>query len=94
MRKLFTDNLDDVSGRYADQNILLAARGPEAVELAYRGDELKNGASYPPENTIRGNPKRKDWYYMSGIRVSIALNNGPAKHRRYQGVLDCPKKVY
>lgn len=94
LRKLFTDYLDDVSSSYADQAVLLAARGPEAVEMAYRGNELKNGAAYPPNGSIRGNPKRKDWYYMSGIRVSIALSDGPARHRRYKGVLDCPKNVY
>ena len=95
LRKLFTDYLDDVSSTYVDQAVLLAARGPKAVELAYRGNELKNGAPYPPAGTIRGNPNHKDWYYMSGIRVSIALNsNGSARHRRHNGVLDCPKKVY
>ena len=96
MRKTFTDYLDDVSTTYVDQATLLAARGPEAVEMAYRGNELKSGASYPPDGTIRGGAKRKDWYYMSGLRVTIALNNhfGPATHRRHNGVLDCPKKVY
>jgi hypothetical protein len=95
LRKLFTDYLDDVSGSYADQAVLLAARGPKAVELAYRGNELKNGAPYPADGAGRGNPKTKDWYYMSGIRVSIALNgDGSARHRRHNGVLDCPKKVY
>jgi hypothetical protein len=94
-RKLFTDYLDDVSTTYVDPAVLQTARGPEAVALAYRGNQLKNGAPYPPDGTMRGNPKRKDWYYMSGIRVSIALNdNGSARHRRHNGVLDCPKKVY
>jgi len=95
LRKLFTDYLDDVSGTYADQAVLLAARGPEAVYEAYKGNQLKNGPPYPAAGTVRGNPKMKDWYYMSGIRVSIALNtNGTAAHRRHNGVLDCPKKVY
>ena len=46
-RKLFTDYLDDVSSTFVDQSTLLANRGGEAVQLAYRGDELKNGVPYP-----------------------------------------------
>lgn len=97
MRKTFTDYLDDVSSTYVDEATLLAARGPEAVEMAYRGNEVKGGTGYPPAGTVRGNPKAKDWYYMSGLRVTIALNNnsyGTAAHRRHNGILDCPKKVY
>lgn len=95
LRKTFTDNLDDVSTRYVDQNTLLAARGGEAVEMAYRGNELTDGKPYPAAGTIRGNPKQKDWYYMSGLRVTIALNDGAWQlmHRR-NGVIDCPKRVY
>jgi len=96
LRKLFTDYLDDVSTRYVDQTALLAARGPKAVEMAYRGNQVKGSTdTYPADGTVRGNSKHKDWYYFSGIRVSIALNtNGIAAHRRHSGVLDCPKKVY
>lgn len=95
LRKLFTDYLDDVSGRYADENVLLAAKGPEAVEMAYRGNEIKGGAGYPPAGTVRGDPKRKDWYYFSGLRVIIAFNTrAMEEHRRQHNILDCPKKVY
>lgn len=94
LRKLFTDYLDDVSGRYVDEATLLTAKGPEAVEMAYRGNEIKGGAGYPPAGTVRGDPQRKDWYYMSGIRVTIALGNPVAAVRRHNGILDCPKKVY
>ncbi|HEV2354336.1 MAG TPA: DUF6089 family protein [Puia sp.] len=95
LRKLFTDYLDDVSGKYVDQNVLLADKGPQAVEMAYRGNELKGGAGYPPVGTIRGNARTKDWYYFSGIRVIIAFNtSGIELHRRARGILDCPKNVY
>ncbi|HTI09735.1 MAG TPA: DUF6089 family protein [Puia sp.] len=95
LRKLFTDYLDDVSTKYVDQATLLAAKGPRAVEMAYRGDEVKGGAGYPTEGTIRGGSKYKDWYYLSGIRVSIGLNtNKITAHQRHNGVIDCPKKVY
>jgi hypothetical protein len=93
-RKTFTDYLDDVSTTYVAQNVLLAERGPEAVEMAYRGNELKDGAAYPAAGTVRGNPKHKDWYYTSGLRVTIALNDGTPNHSRHNGVIDCPKRVY
>jgi hypothetical protein len=95
LRKLFTDYLDDVSATYVDRATLLAAKGPEAVELAYRGNQLKGGDPYPAANSLRGNSGRDDWYYMSGIRAIIALNNpGEMNHHRHSGVIDCPKKVY
>jgi len=99
LRKLFTDYLDDVSKTYVDEAALLAAKGPLAVEMAYRGNELKNGTPYPPNGTIRGHSNTKDWYYMSGIRVSIALNTsgsryGNGVHHRHNGSIDCPKHVY
>jgi Domain of unknown function (DUF6089) len=94
MRKTFTDYLDDVSGPYISQATLLAAKGPEAVEMAYRGNELKDGAPYPTAGSPRGGPKYKDWYYMSGLRLTIALNDITTQHRRHDGVIDCPKKVY
>jgi hypothetical protein len=94
MRKTFTDYLDDVSTRYVAQNVLLAERGPEAVEMAYRGNELNEGKPYPAAGTVRGGSKNKDWYYMSGLRVTIALNDGSPSHHRHNGVIDCPKRVY
>ena len=74
LRKLFTDYLDDVSSTYADRNLLLAARGSKAVELAFRGNEIAPAANYPTVGDQRGNPKSKDWYYFSGVRLSKTLN--------------------
>ncbi len=93
-RKLFTDYLDDVSTRYVDETILLNAKGPEAVEMAYRGNEVKGGSqTYPAAGSVRGNPNHKDWYYFSGIRVSIGINNSKNQKIDRKGVIDCPKKV-
>lgn len=99
LRKLFTDYLDDVSKTYVDEATLLAAKGPTAVAFAYRGNQVKGStASYPAAGSPRGGSQYKDWYYTSGIRVSIAINtsgdSGPARHRRHNGIIDCPKKVY
>lgn len=91
LRKLFTDHLDDVSTSYVDSATLYAARGPKAVELAYRGGEVSGGPGYPADGAQRGNSKYKDWYYFSGIRISYALNGITKKSRKS---LSCPAKLY
>ncbi len=91
-RKTFTDYLDDVSTIYVDQTILANAKGAKAVEMAYRGNELKGGAPYPAAGTIRGGSKYKDMYYYTGIRVSIALiSRNDGYYGR--GRTDCPRNV-
>ncbi len=93
VRKTFTDYLDDVSTTYVDKATLLAAKGAKAVELAYRGGELKGGnPTYPAEGNIRGGQKYKDFYYYTGIRVSITIlsKNDPYYGR---GRIDCPRPV-
>ena len=89
LRKTFTDYLDDVSTTYLDQGVLIAAKGAQAAEMAYRGGELKNGSTYPPAGTIRGGSKFKDWYYFSGITVSIAFGESRGSEN---GRISCPKK--
>lgn len=97
LRKLFTDYLDDVSGTYADSATLYAGRGPKAIEFAYRGGEIHGNSAYPAEGSIRGNPKKKDWYYTTGITVSYLLGNGGAGGKGAGGrksKLGCPTNVY
>jgi hypothetical protein len=97
LRKLFTDYLDDVSSTYVDQSLLLAARGPRAVEMAYRGGELKTGdPAYPADGTVRGGSKYKDWYYFTGVGISIGIggislpfSGGRSKY----GNTDCPTNL-
>jgi len=93
LRKTFTDYLDDVSTNYVDQATLGAAKGPKAVEMAYRGDELKTGLAYPADGTVRGGPKFKDWYYFSGITISIGIGKRTGFHGSDNGRTDCPKPV-
>ena len=62
--------------------------------MAYRGNEVKNGSqAYPVAGTVRGDPKSKDWYYFSGIRISVGINNSNHKSIDRKGVIDCPKRV-
>ncbi len=65
-RKLFTDYIDDVSKTYVDQTALLTARGPKAVELAYRGT-----GSYPAAGTMRGNKSKQDGYYFIALTFTV-----------------------
>jgi hypothetical protein len=69
-RKLFTDYLDDVSTTYADEAVLLAAKGQTAVDLAYRGDEVGAGA-YPAAKSPRGGANEKDGYYYMAFTVTV-----------------------
>ncbi len=69
-KKLFTDHLDDVSGNYADESKLLTAKGQNAVDLAYRGDEVGAGP-YPSPDILRGNPKNKDGYYYVAVTYTV-----------------------
>jgi opacity protein-like surface antigen len=96
LRKLFTDYLDDVSTTYVDQVTLINARGATAASMAYRGAELKNGAPYPADGTVRGGSKFKDWYYFSGLSLSIGIANGQhrgSSMRSGKSKTDCPKPV-
>jgi hypothetical protein len=90
-RKTFTDYIDDVSTFYVDKTTLQNAKGPVAVEMAYRANELKGGnQTYPASGTKRGSSKYNDVYYYTGIRVSIALIN----YKNYgRGRTDCPTNV-
>ena len=86
LRKLFTDYLDDVSGNYADSSYLANNRSLISSKLAFRGNELINGQNYPPEGAQRGNPKSKDWYYTTVIRLSYFLGSNGNKSKK----LGCP----
>ena len=92
MRKLFTDYLDDVSTTYIDPNLLLANRGPKAVELAYRETELKNGLPYQTGEN-RGSPKYKDWYYFTGITTSIRLGSSNGRGGKLRSKVGCPTRI-
>jgi hypothetical protein len=93
-RKTFTDYLDDVSREYVDENILLAAKGPKAVELAYRGDELPGGPANSHPGDIRGTPSEMDWYYFLGLQVEFkfdAVKNMLPHSRASVANLRCPR---
>lgn len=98
MRKLFTDYLDDLSTTYVDPNLLLANRGPKALELAYRAGEIDKFATYPVIVDKRGEPKNNDWYYFTLLTFSYRLPSKgdiddrldrPGKRKKY--IIACPR---
>lgn len=92
LRKTNTDYLDDVSTTYVDQNLLLANRGAQAVELAYRGDDIDHTTSYPAGGEQRGSAKSKDWYYFGGINLIFRLNSNGSGGSSRKG-LGCPGRL-
>jgi hypothetical protein len=92
LRKTTTDYLDDLSTTYVDEFALLSERGQTAVDVAWRGDEVKtNPQLYPAEGTIRGGPKFKDWYYFSGVTAIFNLDISSTNPNK-KGSTACPKK--
>ncbi len=93
LRKTNTDYLDDVSTTFVDEALLFANRGQLAVEMAFRGDELKTGLNYPTDGSQRGGAKSKDWYYFSGINLIVRLNGnggGGASGNKFK--TGCPSR--
>jgi hypothetical protein len=66
----FTDYIDDVSGTYVDEALLLDLKGQQTVDIAYRGDEVGAGP-YPTAGTMRGNAKNKDGYYYIAVTYTV-----------------------
>lgn len=85
LRRLFTDYLDDASGFYADEDALLATGGPNALQYAYRGDEVPGqdpnypDVGYPVKNAERANPKTKDWFYFTGLHLTFRIGGSYGK---------------
>ncbi len=71
-RFLFTDYLDDVSSTYVSSAILLANNGPKAAELAYKQEPIPDN-NLPYNGQTRGNPKVRDGYFFSGIKLLVHL---------------------
>lgn len=85
-RKSFIDYIDDVSKDFVDKDKLLAAKGPKAVELAFRGDELDHNLPYPNAGDQRGTPTEMDWYYYIGITIEAKFRSIPELGRTFSGV--------
>lgn len=98
LRQTFTDYLDDVSKTYVDQDLLRAKKGNNAVNYAYRGDELPDGSPYPVDGTPRGNPTNRDMYYFTGLTLRVRVQNKTQrkakKYKVEKSRITCPRPVY
>ena len=72
-----TDYLDDVSTTYVNPQILLANKGAKTVELAYRQAPVPDN-NLPNNGDTRGNPKIKDGYFFSGIKLLVHIGGDRA----------------
>jgi len=61
---------------------------------------LKNPLPYPADGTKRGSPEFKDWYYFTGLTLSLRLPGRgegsifSTSGRHGSSRLDCPVNVH
>jgi hypothetical protein len=69
-RRTYTDHIDDVSGTYADNNVLLEEAGPLTALLADPSALRTTGFN---TGRARGDSQTHDWYNYTGITLSYLL---------------------
>lgn len=69
LRKTFTDYLDDVSKTYVEKDILDRERTDNYAFLLSN----KTGDPTLASETMRGNPKTKDWYMFAGATLTFTI---------------------
>ncbi|MCB9171184.1 MAG: hypothetical protein H6597_00940 [Flavobacteriales bacterium] len=67
MRRTFTDHIDDVSGTYADPELL----NPVAAELSDPSEHRLDGTNV---GRARGDTKTSDWYNYTGLSITLLLS--------------------
>ena len=70
LRRTYTDYIDDVSGVYADNNVLLAEAGPLTALLSDPSALRTTGYN---TGRARGDGQTRDWYNYTGITLSYLL---------------------
>lgn len=73
-----TDYLDDVSGYYANPDLLAEENGPIAAALSDRSLAVSD-----KEDIYRGNPQNKDWYIFTGIAIQWKFDELYEKCRNF-----------
>lgn len=70
LRRTYTDYIDDVSGVYVADAVLLEESGPLTAALADPGPLRTTGVN---TGRARGDSQTRDWYQYSGITLSLLL---------------------
>lgn len=73
-RFLFTDYLDDVSGRYPDNRTLANNRGAISAALSDRSGEVNSDLRVGGEGRQRGDSKPRDSYLVIGVGIMYHFN--------------------
>jgi hypothetical protein len=94
LRYLLTDYLDDVSDSYPDKNLLLANNGQLAVDMSFRGGEVKPSAVFPGVNNKRGNPKVNDFYYFATVGISFRIQLKESTSYHGKAKYGCPTNIW
>jgi len=92
LRKTFTDYIDDVSGLYGDQSLILAGNGALAAALNDRAGEITDEPIVRTPESQRGNSEKDDTYIIGAVFISYnfadnGLVGGRRKSKRKSG---CP----
>ncbi len=92
LRKTFTDYIDDVSGLYGDQSLILAGNGELAAALNDRAGEISDEVIVREPTSQRGNAEKDDTYIIGAVFISYnfadnGLVGGRRKSKRKSG---CP----
>lgn len=74
LRRTYTDHIDDVSGTYADHDILLAEAGPLTAALADRSGLNDPVLGYSNAGRARGNSNTRDWYQYTGLTLTYIIS--------------------
>ncbi|MBL7942166.1 MAG: hypothetical protein JNM00_05345, partial [Flavobacteriales bacterium] len=76
MRRTWTDYFDDISGIYADPDLLEDNSGELAVALSDQSP-AKEGPQGNNGGMMRGDPGRKDWYSFATLSLNIRIDKKP-----------------
>jgi hypothetical protein len=74
LRRTYTDHIDDVSGTYADTDVLMSEAGPLTAILADRSGLNDALTGFSNTGRMRGNSNTRDWYQYTGLTLTYIIS--------------------